>query len=149
MGLSPSLVGQRVYVDTNIIIFAVERNPTYIVDVAELLIANGRGDVSLVTSELSLAEALVKPTAQTDQKTIAAYRVFLQSRPGFDVVSVSRRILEGSAGVRATQGGALPDAIHVATAIESGCTHFATEDNRIRLPQPLSYIRASDFTAHP
>ncbi len=51
----------RVYLDTNIFIYALEGYPTFRAVLTTLFAALDRGDLVAVTSELTLAEALVKP----------------------------------------------------------------------------------------
>jgi predicted nucleic acid-binding protein len=53
--------GERIYLDTNIIIYAMEGHPEYASSLATLFAAIDEGKLSAVTSELTLAESLVKP----------------------------------------------------------------------------------------
>lgn len=61
MGLMDVLVGDRIYLDTNIIIYALEGYSEYISSLEQLFTAIDEGKMGAVTSELTLAESLVKP----------------------------------------------------------------------------------------
>lgn len=133
-----------VYLDSNIFIFALEAEPQFGPACSELLRAVDAGELIAVTSELTLAEVLVKPlqhgnTGLADRfsATVAASRLSL--RP------VSRDILGRSAEIRAFHGGRLADTIHVATAVAAGCAVFLSEDRRIRTPPGLERVSAADF----
>lgn len=53
--------GGRVYLDTNIFIYALEGYADFIDDLTELFASIDAGNIRAVTSELTLAEVLVRP----------------------------------------------------------------------------------------
>ena len=53
--------GERIYLDTNIIIYAMEGYTEYASSLATLFAAIDEGKLSAVNSELTLAESLVQP----------------------------------------------------------------------------------------
>jgi hypothetical protein len=61
MGKVKAELGLRVYLDTNIVIYAVEGLPHYAAQVQPLLDAMDAGEVFVVSSELTLAEVLIGP----------------------------------------------------------------------------------------
>jgi predicted nucleic acid-binding protein len=61
MGLLSAIHGDRIYLDVNIWIYALEGYPAFVQDLTQLFQAIDRGTLAAFTSELSLAEALVKP----------------------------------------------------------------------------------------
>lgn len=133
-----------VYLDTNVFIFALEAEPQFGPACSALLRAVDKGEIFAVTSELTLAEVLVKPLqvgntelARRFSTTVAESRMTL--RP------VSRNILYRSAEIRALHGGRLADAIHVATAVEAGCGIIVSEDLRIQTPPGLERVSAADL----
>jgi len=100
--------------------------------------AMNTGEIIVVTSELTLAEVLVKPLKDQNPAIQHAYRAFLAPTPVLEVVPISRDILEEAAQWRATTKLKLPDAIHLATALRSKCDSFLTNDGVFRslgLPQ--------------
>jgi len=88
--------------------------------------------IEAVTSEITLAECLVKPFADRDIFAVETYNSFLSQESGFPVIPISRQILLSAAQLRAENGLKLPDAIHVATAKWAGCSAFVTNDRRIK-----------------
>ncbi len=133
MGKVSAELGQRVYFDANIIIYAVEGYSPYIDQIRALMAAVNTGEIIAVTSELTLAEVLVKPLKDQNPAIQQAYRTFLTPTAAFDVVSVSRRVLEDAAQWRATTKLKLPDAIHLATALHHQCDSFLSNDDGFRL----------------
>ena len=73
-----ALLGQRVYLDTNALIYAFEGNPaTQPPSVAALMAAVSRNDVAAYASLLVRAEILVLPLKTGNQAQIAFYRRLL------------------------------------------------------------------------
>jgi predicted nucleic acid-binding protein len=140
------LHGKRLYVDANIIIYAVEGFEKYAGVSSDLLAAAEREQISVVTSELTLAEVIVVPHRSGLVDIVSAYDGFLRSRRSFEVVPVGRDVLALSGSLRASIGGKLPDAIHSATAIKSGCSHFVTADKSLKVPRELELIRLDDLS---
>ena len=128
MGQLSDQLGTSVYLDTNIIIYAVEGYETHAAPIKSLLRGLTEGKINAVTSELTLAEALVKPKRDANAKLAQAYQRFLLPTTTLRNVPISREILESAAGIRAISALKLPDAIHLATAINQQCDSFLTND---------------------
>lgn len=132
----------RLYFDANALIQAVEKSGREAHVFAEVIQAASRQGLKCASSELSLAELLVVPFRNGDLQLIAAFSNLLAGGEDaqFITVPVSRDILLLAARIRAEggQGLKLPDAIHIATAELSGCTHVISGDKRLsrhtRLP---------------
>jgi predicted nucleic acid-binding protein len=129
MGGVSAELGRRIYLDTNIVIYAVEGFAQYAPQIQALLDAMDANEVSVVTSELTLAEVLVGPLKAKNAPVQQIYRSFLTPTVTVVVPPVSRDILEESAQLRATTKLRLPDAIHLATALRHQCDSFLTNDD--------------------
>ncbi|MFH0958320.1 MAG: hypothetical protein V1897_06415 [Pseudomonadota bacterium] len=70
MGIMDVIKGERIYLDTNIIIYPLEGYPECASSLATLFAAIDEGKLSAVTSELTLAESLVKPMIASAQSPI-------------------------------------------------------------------------------
>jgi predicted nucleic acid-binding protein len=129
MGRVSAELGTKVYLDANIVIYAIEGFADLADQIQALLQALDDAEISAVTSELTLAEVLVKPIKDQNLAAQQAYRTFLTSTPVLRVVSISRIILEEAAYLRATTSLKLPDALHLATSNLSGCDSFLSNDD--------------------
>lgn len=139
-----SLAG-RVYLDTNIFIYALEGYPAFRPALTALFESLDQRELTAVTSELTLAEALVKPLIDRHTERQTAYLQLLQSTTSLHVVPVSREVLIAAAQLRADTTLKLPDAIHVATAQLTGCVCFLTNDTRIPTLTGLTVRQLSDL----
>ncbi|MCI0489353.1 MAG: type II toxin-antitoxin system VapC family toxin [Blastocatellia bacterium] len=132
MGAMSPILGRKVYLDTNIIVYAIEGYELYAASIQAILDAMDSGDIVAATSELTIAEVLVKPKQDQNEMLVNAYRYFLRSTAALSVVPISRSILEEAAQIRASSNLKLPDAIHLATASAQGCDSFLTNDRAFR-----------------
>ena len=138
------LRGARVYVDANAWIYAREPLPKWD-DLRAFFACARRGEWMLVTSEMSLAEVLVRPIRERDRRAQADYARVLQSDDSLVVAPISRNILIEAATLRATRALEMPDAIHAATAKIARCTHFLTADEALARAVHLPILRISDL----
>lgn len=122
----------RFYLDTNVIISIIDGVETLETKQVEFISHIEENKIEALTSELTLAECLVRPLADKNISAIKAYMGFLEGRPDFAVIPVSRDILILAAQVRVDTRLKLPDAIHAATAKTSDCAIFLTCDRRIK-----------------
>lgn len=126
-----SFTGDTIYVDSNIIIFSVEAGNPWSQILKSLFQFVDERRIHLFTSELTLAEVLVKPIADGAQDLIGTYERFLDPASIIKVVSVDRPVLRLAAELQAQLGVKLADAIHVATAKLNACQFFLTNDIRL------------------
>lgn len=137
MGAVDALGGKDVYLDANVFVYAVEGFAEYQAFIDELFCSIDDGHLSAVTSELTLAEVLIKPLGTGRDDVAAIYEELLQSSEHLNVVPIDRAILMSAARHRARLGIKLPDAIHVATAIAIGCDVLLSNDQRLRVPDEI------------
>ena len=123
-------VFRRIYIDTNILITMTESREgtgALLRNIADSHPAH-RPPLFL-TSELTLSEVLVKPYRDANRKLSAIYIQTLSGEHWLHTASVELDVLEKAATLRATYGKIkLPDAIHLATALASDCSHMLTND---------------------
>lgn len=146
MGLIEAIDGRRTYLDANIFIYLFEAPAAYQATLGALVHALDAGMLDAVTSELSLAEVLVKPMREAPAY-VPIYRQYLHSRPHFDVLPVTRTLLIEAARLRATTRLKLPDAIHAATALEARCGVLLTNDGRLKRLPGLDILQLADAGA--
>jgi predicted nucleic acid-binding protein len=140
-------LGNLTYLDTNVLIYFVEGHAIFRALLEELFTAIARGRMRAVTSELSLAEVLVKPLVEKNDAVAAIYRRLLGQGSTIEVAPVSRAVLERSAEIRAVHGGRAFDAIHIASALSAGCVSILSEDARLNVPSNIRLVRLSDLSS--
>jgi len=94
-----------------------------------------------VSSDLALAEVLVKPMADARIDLQEAYKTALQNGGNLNLAPISRSILIEAARLRARYAVLkLPDAIHAATAISAQCNYFVSNDQRFAVVRDLAVL---------
>ena len=144
MGSLNAIVGSALYLDANALIYAVENVPGFGDKMRGVFQRIDAGELRGLTSELSLAETLVKPLRDGASATAAAYEQLLHPAGRLSVAAVSRPVLTRAAELRAAHASLkLPDAIHAATALLHGCTTFLTNDARFETVAALPVLLLS------
>jgi predicted nucleic acid-binding protein len=128
MGSLSLPVSGYVYVDTSAIIYTVERHPKYSPILRPLWAAAQAGNITVVTSELAIMEAMVGPLRSGDAALAADYDG-LFDQGGIDLIPMIRPLLRKAAQLRADIPSLrTPDAIHAVSAQLSGCSLIVTND---------------------
>jgi predicted nucleic acid-binding protein len=136
--------GSHLYLDTNIIIYAAEGAAVARPSLLHVLSQVDAGILTAATSELALAEVLVRPLRDGDAGLADRYRRRISNGPTLTTLAVSRTVLERAAELRAAHASLkLPDAIHAATALLAGCTTFLTNDARFESVAALPVLLIS------
>lgn len=143
--LSQELKGQKVYLDANIFIYALEGVQPWAVVLHEIFASLEAGEWQAVTSKLSVAECLVKPFDLNRDDLVQLYRTALSPRSHLTIASMHEEILVSAARLRAQLKFKLPDAIHAATALDQGCTVMLTNDAGFRKTPGMRCVLLSDW----
>ncbi len=119
---------RRPYVDACLFIYWVERSGP----VAEAAVRwlESQADASMCVSPLVRMEVLVKPMRRGDQALIQSYEALLARQ---EWLPVGDEMFSRALGLRAQYGLKTPDALHLATALNHGCTEFWTNDDRLKV----------------
>ncbi|MDN2567333.1 type II toxin-antitoxin system VapC family toxin [Aquibium sp. A9E412] len=127
------------YIDANVFIAMVERSGRESEALIDLFRAGRRQDrISFVTSELSIAEVLVKPLRDRDESLTELYLQWIGPSAGVEPQPVDRETLISAADLRAASPALkLPDTIHLATAMRCRCSSALTFDKRWSAAAPL------------
>jgi predicted nucleic acid-binding protein len=117
-----------VYLDTNIVIYAVEQNPVLGPKArTRLAIARAAGN-ALMISHLNRMECLIGPLKSGDLAAEADYHSFFKV---MNVVDITAAVCDRAARLRAAYGFKSMDALHLAAALEHGASIFLTADARL------------------
>ncbi|MGH2354573.1 MAG: type II toxin-antitoxin system VapC family toxin [Chloroflexota bacterium] len=118
--------------DTLVFIYALERNSQFVRPAEAVLRAILQGRLTAIASTLLVAELLVLPYRQQRHDVADRYVNYLQTYPNLALVPPGVAICRRAAELRGGhEGMRLPDAIHLATAIEGGASAFITNDHRL------------------
>ena len=140
MGLREKLRGKRVYFDANIFIYLMEGLPAFQAQMAEIRACLLNDKTDFVTSELTLCEVLVLPFRQNDTQLVAQYRQLIEDSGAFDLLATNRETYIRASLYRAQFRMKTPDAVHMASAVEAGCTVFVTADRGMKGPKGMEIL---------
>jgi predicted nucleic acid-binding protein len=136
-----------VYLDANGFIYSIERIDPYraLLDILWQTVSTGQ--ITVVTSELTLLEVLVRPLKVGDAPTATLFRTVLRHTPDVPMVPITQTVLEEAANLRATLGLRTPDALHLATALLNGCALLVTNDRAFRRVPDLAVTVLSELVS--
>lgn len=120
-----------VALDTGPWIYWIEQDRRFLSAVAPLMTELAEERIAVVTSVLSLLEAQTGALQKGDEVRVHKYAELFTNTEGVFVVEVSVPIASRAARLRALHGLRTPDAIHLATALETGASAFVTTDCRL------------------
>jgi predicted nucleic acid-binding protein len=114
-----------VYLDTNIVIYAVEQGPIFGPKArSRLATAQAAGD-TLMISDLTRMECLVGPLRSGDAGGEGDFRTFFGVT---NVVAITAAVCDRAARIRATHNFKPMDALQFAAVVEHGASIFLTAD---------------------
>jgi predicted nucleic acid-binding protein len=114
-----------VVVDTAPFIYVFESHPEFADKFTGVFEAAADGKLSIALSTITLAEVLTGPLRAGQAALARRYEKVLS---GFTIVPVTASIASSAAQLRAQYRLKLPDAIQLATALETGATALVTHD---------------------
>lgn len=134
---------EQLYIEAAPLIYFVENHPKY-GDLVDAIFAHVElRSVELLTSVILITEVLVKPLKANDAELTNAYRVLLQNH--IQLRPVSESIASKAAQLRATYSLRTPDALHIATAIDTKCDAFLTNDKALKRVADMQIIVLDDI----
>ena len=136
---------ERYYLDSNTVIAMIETSRALSAGQSAFIEGIDAGTIEAVSSEIALAECLVRPFREGDAKAAGALLEFLDDRPTLPLIRANRDAMVAAARHRAFSSMKLPDAIHVACADLAGCTVFVSADQRIRLPDTMRRVSIEEI----
>lgn len=146
MGSLALSLGDRIYIDANILIYTVERVPPYLAVLDDFWRRVSVDGISVVTSELTVMETLIGPLKSGDTTLETLFRRALFSSPDLKLAPITLPLLERAASIRANLPSLrTPDAIHLATCLEVGCTLLFTNDPAFRRAGLTNTVVLSDL----
>ena len=118
----------RVTVDTAPIVYMLEDHPELAPRYAAFFERAQASHYELTISTITLAEVLTGPMRAGNETLARRYRDALTKPPVWRVVDVTAAIAERAARIRSRSRLRLPDAIQMATALETSSVALVTRD---------------------
>jgi predicted nucleic acid-binding protein len=145
MGLTKTLAGKKIFLDTAPLIYFIEEHPYYASSLNELFISEGKPFCQLVSSVITLAEVLVLPMREGKYDLAQKYETILVNSQAIDIIEINIEIARITAQLRAKYSVKTPDAIQIATAIYYPTDYFLTNDKRLKSVKEIKVITLEDL----
>ena len=140
-----TIITKKAYFDTNIFIYLLEQTPEYKEIIISLIEHLESINCEIYTSDLTLAECLVKPFADNDIQSQEVYKEQIKTSEFLQVKKVSRNILIEASRLRSVVNNKLPDSIHLATALQAKCDIFIGNDKKLKITNDIKKIILSEL----
>jgi predicted nucleic acid-binding protein len=136
-------IGQKIYLDANIIIYLLEQPSEFFDKLQKLQTILDRNSVAPVTSQLSILEVMVGYYKRKPEIAKFIYNE-LKNENIFDFLPLNEHIFIEAAKIRAKFNYSLPDSIHIASANHYGVDSFITNDKQLK-SNNLNLIQLTDI----
>jgi predicted nucleic acid-binding protein len=137
---------RKIFLDTAPIIYYVENHPNYYELTKVIFDKIDQGLLLGVFSPISLSECLVYPYKLGLTTVIQDFIDLIVYGENVDFISIGEDIGKLAAQMRAKYNLSLTDALQIATAIESHCDVFLTNDLELKRVNELSILVLSELT---
>ncbi|MBI3946163.1 MAG: PIN domain-containing protein [Armatimonadetes bacterium] len=131
--------------DTPPFIYFVERHPTYLSLVREVVRRVDVGVLAGYGSVVTLTEVLTQPKRLGDTALEGAYRSLLLHSRNFRLLPIDADVAERAADLRARYQLRTPDALQIAAALAAGCQAFLTNDGTLGRVADLRILVLDDL----
>lgn len=131
--------------DTAPLIYFIEKHPQYFDVMFEIMQRIDNKLLYGISSTVTLIEVLVHPMRSGNYELMERYESVLTDSRGFRLVPISSIVARRAAVLRASYNLKTPDAIHVATAIETGADAFLTNDIGLKRVNEIEIVILDDL----
>lgn len=136
---------KRIYIAAAPFIYFVEKHTDYFTRVYRVFGLIEATPLRAITSAITLTEIMVQPLRIGNTDLAQEYHDVLMTSNQFSLVSVTEDIAITAAAIRARYSLRTPDAIHVASAIKTGCDAIFTNDRDFRRVTDLNVLVLDDL----
>lgn len=135
----------KVAVDSSIFIYQFEQHPQFEPLCSIVFDGITTNRLQLITSTITVSEVMVKPVQLSDTEVVTLYEGVFTAMPNFTLLNVDYTIAKLAAYLRAHYHILLPDAIHVASALQAKADVFLTNDDELRSIQEIPVLCLKDY----
>ena len=126
--------------DTAPLIYFVERHPTYVEIMRDVIHRVDTGTLAGYSSVVTLTEVLTMPKRLGNTAVEQAYRNILLHSHHFTLMAIDAAIAEQAAALRAHYTLRTPDALQIATTLHAGCQGLLTNDTALKRVSDLRVL---------
>jgi predicted nucleic acid-binding protein len=119
-----------IYCDSAIVIYFYEHTGPFNARAVKRLTALRAAGDRIAVSDLTRLECRVKPIRLGNAAALAIFDGFF-ALPDVQLVPISAAVFDRATLIRAHCKFSLPDSLHLAAAVESGCDRVLTNDTRL------------------
>ncbi len=145
MGLIDELKESKVFIDTALFIYYIEKHEKYLNTVKPIFTAIDTGSINAITSTITLLEVLVHPFRLNNETLAEKYREILLFTDALTTFEISNDISETAAKLRAKYSLKTPDAIQIAVGITYGAGKFLTNDPGLKKVSEIKVISLDEY----
>ena len=147
MGLIDEIRGQRVFIDTAVFIYFIERDLKYLNTVKPVFLEIDTGNIDAITSTITLLEVLVLPFRKSNQALVDNYRNLILNSDHLTTYEIFHEVSVLASRLRAQYSIRTPDAIQIAVGILYGAEAFLTNDADLRDVKEIKVLIVNDYLA--
>ncbi|RPI37356.1 MAG: PIN domain-containing protein [Nitrospiraceae bacterium] len=136
---------RKVYLDTSVFIYFVERHPHYYDLCDEIFRDIEEGRIEAATSTLTLIEILVQPYRLKKEELVLKFYSLFTTYPHLQWIQLTLGISDLAAKLRAEHNLKTPDAIQIASALSDGATGFVCNDKAFRRVKEIECLILGDW----
>ena len=137
----------RLFLDSAPVIYYIDMNPAYFAVIDGVFDWIESNSIRVVTSPVTLAECLVLPIRQNNRPQQQLFIDIITAQDTADFVEITSAIARSAAEIRARYNLQLPDAFQIATALETSCEAFLTNDAQLKRVTELKVLVVSELEA--
>ncbi|MGV6851624.1 MAG: type II toxin-antitoxin system VapC family toxin [bacterium] len=137
------LVGHSIYIDANIFIYFLDGQEPFASMVTPFLEAVIDGEIIGYTGDAVLAEVMVHPYKLGNLATIERFKAFFAQDDFLTVLSHDANAFDLASQISGTKGMKLVDSLHMATALQAGCSYLITHDQKMKSVDDVKIIQLS------
>lgn len=133
----------RVYIDTNVFVYFVETTVGFFPGVKALFEHITAVGAQVVTSELTLAECVYRPSRDEDAPLVALYETLFDGKGDVEMLPLNGALARRAGLAGGVLGLKLMDAIHYVSALEAGCNVFVSGDGSFKSGPSMTVIKVA------
>lgn len=136
---------KRVFLDTSPVIYYLQQDTVYFQKTKDILLSLSLSGAEFVSSDITIAEYSVFPFRTKNHALLTVLTDFINESQ-VKIIHTSNNIALNAARIRAEyKGFKAMDSLQIATAIESGCDLFMTNDKQLRQFDGITCVTVDDM----